>query len=97
MTVMTLEADTRTPFRFMTLDPGHFHAGLVQKEMYPDVSATVDVYAPEGPVAHTKKRLSAFGRPSTGISQYSAESLMIPQLQAKTREEANQSPTHSGS
>ena len=24
--------------RFMTLDPGHFHAALVQKEMYPGVS-----------------------------------------------------------
>ncbi len=36
------------PFRFMTLDPGHFHAALVQKEMYPDVAAQVDIYAPPG-------------------------------------------------
>jgi predicted dehydrogenase len=45
----------------MTLDPGHFHAGLVQKEMYPDVSPTVHVYAPEGPDldAHLK-RIAAF-------------------------------------
>ena len=58
---MALGADVRTPFRFMTLDPGHFHAGLVQKEMYPDVSPTVDVYAPEGPDldAHLK-RIAAF-------------------------------------
>jgi predicted dehydrogenase len=35
--------------RFMTLDPGHFHAALVQKEMYPGVSKTVHVYAPLGP------------------------------------------------
>jgi predicted dehydrogenase len=34
--------------RFMTLDPGHFHAGLVQKEMYPGVASRVDVYAPLG-------------------------------------------------
>ncbi len=34
---------------FMTLDPGHFHAGLVQKEMYPNVARRVDVYAPLGP------------------------------------------------
>ena len=33
---------------FMTLDPGHFHAALVQKEMYPDVAPRVDVYAPLG-------------------------------------------------
>ena len=35
--------------RFITLDPGHFHAALVQKEMYPGVSPTVHVYAPLGP------------------------------------------------
>jgi predicted dehydrogenase len=36
-------------FRLLTLDPGHFHAALVQKSMYPDVSPTVHVYAPDGP------------------------------------------------
>jgi predicted dehydrogenase len=47
--------------RFMTLDPGHFHAALVQKEMYPGVSPRVDVYAPLGPdlIGHLN-RLSAF-------------------------------------
>ncbi|PYQ41171.1 MAG: oxidoreductase [Acidobacteria bacterium] len=35
--------------RFVTLDPGHFHAALVQKEMYPGVSKVVHVYAPLGP------------------------------------------------
>ncbi|HEV2446756.1 MAG TPA: putative oxidoreductase C-terminal domain-containing protein, partial [Candidatus Sulfopaludibacter sp.] len=35
-------------FRFITLDPGHFHAALVQKEMYAGVSRRVDVYAPLG-------------------------------------------------
>ena len=37
-----------TEVRFMTLDPGHFHAALVQKELYPGVSRKVDVYAPLG-------------------------------------------------
>ena len=32
----------------MTLDPGHFHAALIQKEMYPGVAPRVDVYAPLG-------------------------------------------------
>lgn len=36
-------------FTLMTLDPGHFHAALVQKTMYEGVSPTVYVYAPEGP------------------------------------------------
>src|SRR5262245_3350751 len=35
--------------RLMTLDPGHFHAALIQKEMYPGVAERVDVYAPPGP------------------------------------------------
>jgi predicted dehydrogenase len=34
--------------RLMTVDPGHFHAALVQKEMYPGVAARVDVFAPLG-------------------------------------------------
>jgi predicted dehydrogenase len=34
--------------RFMTLDPGHFHAALVHKEMYPEVSPQIDIYAPKG-------------------------------------------------
>jgi predicted dehydrogenase len=33
----------------MTVDPGHFHAALVQKIMYDQVSPEVYVYAPEGP------------------------------------------------
>jgi predicted dehydrogenase len=33
----------------MTVDPGHFHAALVQKIMYDQVSPRVHVYAPEGP------------------------------------------------
>lgn len=35
--------------RLITVDPGHFHAALVQKVMYADVDSTVHVYAPEGP------------------------------------------------
>ena len=34
--------------RLITLDPGHFHAALVQKFMYPQVSPIVHVYAPAG-------------------------------------------------
>ncbi|GAB2516166.1 putative oxidoreductase C-terminal domain-containing protein [Spirosoma aerophilum] len=36
-------------FRLITLDPGHFHAALVQKTMYEGVDSTVHVYAPDGP------------------------------------------------
>lgn len=34
--------------RLITLAPGHFHAALVQKSMYEEMSSTVHVYAPEG-------------------------------------------------
>src|SRR5262245_24501655 len=34
--------------RLMTLDPGHFHAALVQKETLSGVSPQVHVYAPLG-------------------------------------------------
>ncbi len=36
------------PVTLITLDPGHFHAGLVQKTMYGEISPTVYVYAPAG-------------------------------------------------
>ncbi|MDX1328087.1 MAG: Gfo/Idh/MocA family oxidoreductase, partial [Arenibacter sp.] len=45
---LTKEPDT-DKVRLMTLDPGHFHAALVQKTMYPEVDSTMYVFAPEGP------------------------------------------------
>jgi predicted dehydrogenase len=35
--------------KLMNLDPGHFHASLVQKTMYESVDPQVHVFAPEGP------------------------------------------------
>jgi predicted dehydrogenase len=47
--------------RLITLDPGHFHAGLVQKFMYPEVSPVVHVYAPAGPdLEDHLKRIKGF-------------------------------------
>ena len=37
----------------VTLDPGHFHAALVQKTMYPELGSTVYVYAPDGKELNT--------------------------------------------
>ena len=49
--------------RLMTVDPGHFHAALVQKEMYPGVDPRVDVYAPLGADLYEHlKRIDAFNR-----------------------------------
>jgi predicted dehydrogenase len=64
--LMTLALQGSSPMgeiRFITLDPGHFHAALVQKEMYPGVSSRVNVYAPVGTdlVDHLA-RVAAFNR-----------------------------------
>src|SRR5438309_8679761 len=43
--------------RLITLDPGHFHAALVQKEMYLGVAKQVHIYAPLGAdlIAHLQR------------------------------------------
>jgi predicted dehydrogenase len=42
--------NTQIPdIKLVTVDPGHFHAALVQKTMYPNVDSVVHVYAPDGP------------------------------------------------
>src|ERR1039458_3681305 len=59
-------AQTNAPgarFRLITLDPGHFHASLVQKFMYPDVDPLVSVYAPAGPdLEEHLQRIASFNR-----------------------------------
>lgn len=35
--------------RLITVAPGHFHAALVQKSMYPGMDSVVKVFAPDGP------------------------------------------------
>ena len=44
----TEKEEQKKPVQLVTLDPGHFHAALVQKSMYPDVDSVVYVYAPGG-------------------------------------------------
>lgn len=43
------ETGAGSEIRLVTLDPGHFHAALVQKSMYPGIDSVVHVYAPDGP------------------------------------------------
>ena len=42
------ETKLKPGVQLITLDPGHFHAALVQKYMYPGVDSVVYVYAPAG-------------------------------------------------
>jgi predicted dehydrogenase len=45
---MSCQTANSQSVKLLTLDPGHFHAALVQKSMYPDVDSIVHVYAPAG-------------------------------------------------
>ncbi|MEO8333743.1 MAG: putative oxidoreductase C-terminal domain-containing protein [bacterium] len=54
-------AQTQPAYRLITLDPGHFHASLVQKFMSPDIDSVVHVYAPAGDdLAQHLARIAAF-------------------------------------
>ena len=60
-----VSAFAQEPVRLITLDPGHFHAALIQREMYPGVAETVHVYAPLGEdlIAHLERIASFNSRP----------------------------------
>jgi len=58
--------------KIMTLDPGHFHAALVQKDMYDQVSPEVFVYAPEGnDLKEHLKRIEGYNTRSEGPTAWS--------------------------
>jgi predicted dehydrogenase len=60
--------------QLVTLDPGHFHAALVQKEMPNGVAPRVHVYAPVGPdvVAHLG-RIAGFNGRAARPTRWEAE------------------------
>ncbi len=60
--------------RLLTLDPGHFHAALVQKEMVAGVDRRVHVYAPLGPdlLAHLG-RVAGFNARADNPTAWEAE------------------------
>lgn len=67
-------AEATKPFQLITLDPGHFHAALVQKNMFPSVSPVVHIYAPDGPdLTLHQERIERFNTrpesPTTWVSK----------------------------
>ncbi|GAB6394798.1 MAG: oxidoreductase [Bacteroidales bacterium] len=57
--------------RLMTLDPGHFHAALVQKVSYPQVGRDVYVYAPEEEeLQEHLKRIEGYNHRSEAPTQW---------------------------
>lgn len=60
--------------RLVTLDPGHFHAALVQKTMYSNVDSVVHVYAPEGTdVQMHLKRIEGFNTRPEDATRWNEE------------------------
>jgi len=57
----SVDQESKAPYQLMTVDPGHFHAALIQKTALDEIDPTVYVFAPEGPdVQSHLKRIEAF-------------------------------------
>jgi hypothetical protein len=66
--------------RLITLDPGHFHAALFQKEMLPGIARQVHVYAPFGPdlLLHLNRHLLPSLPPLPGLPSLALALPVIP-------------------
>ncbi len=70
--------------QLITLDPGHFHAALVQKTMYDQVSPEVQVYAPDGPdVMDHLNRIEGFNTRSDNPTTWSENAYIGPDFLEK--------------
>ena len=73
---------------FMTADPGHFHAALVQKVMYDEVNPEVYVYAPEGPdVQDHLNRIEGFNTREENPASWKVNKYIGPDFFSKLLEE----------
>ncbi len=60
--------------KLITLDPGHFHAALVQKTMYSNVDSVVHIYAPAGPdLQFHQARINAYNTRSENATRWKQE------------------------
>lgn len=68
------------PFvQFVTIDPAHFHAALVHKQMLPGVDRCVHVYAPPGPdVEMHLQRMQAFAGRSDNPTHWDVRATVAP-------------------
>jgi predicted dehydrogenase len=73
--------------RLITLDPGHFHAALVQKSMFNNVDSTVYVYAPEGAeVQDHLKRIEGYNTRQENPTRWKEEVYTGPDFLQKMAE-----------
>jgi len=65
--------------RLITLDPGHFHAALVQKFMYPQVDPVVNVYSPGGPdLDQHLARIESYNNRADNPTKWEEKALVAP-------------------
>ena len=70
--IFSMCASAADQARLIILDPGHFHATLMQKDMYPWLDPTVSVYAPMGPdVVEYLNRIALFNHHMKYIKELS--------------------------
>lgn len=62
------------PYKLITLDPGHFHAALVQKSMYSNIDSVVHVYSTQGADLDLHlKRISDYNNRKENPTQWKEE------------------------
>jgi len=84
----TMFTGAKNEVKLMTLDPGHFHAALVQKNMYEQVDPKVFVYAPEGPdVGDHMSKIEAFNNRAKNPTTWETEVYTGPDYLEKMLEE----------
>src|SRR5438067_7066732 len=70
------------------IDPGHFHAALVQKEMYPGLSPEAYVYAPLGPeLIDYLGRIARFNAQSEAPTRWQLQVQAAPDFLARLAQE----------
>src|SRR3954453_3134551 len=75
--------------RLVVVDPGHFHATLVQQEMYPGLSPLVRVHAPLGPdLIDYLNRITRYNRRSRAATDWRLDVHAGPDFFDRMREEA---------
>jgi len=101
LTLRTASAQS-APARLIVMEPGHFHAALLQKEMYPELDRRVSVYAPLGPeLLDYLNRISLFnsrpGNPTRwDLDLHTSDHPMEDMLQAGATEKGGKVVVFSG-
>ena len=66
--------EKQLPMQLIALDPGHFHASLVQQQMYPGIDSVIKVFAPEGPeVQQYLQRIAAYNKQDSPIVHWETD------------------------